>query len=391
MEVKILKVKIGAFKNIINKEINIRENTQMVVIYGRNGLGKSNVLNAIYWCLTGVDLENSSDTDSFIPKTMRNNKGLVVGVEVSLNVGIIERTIERTPKGLTETIYINGVSAGTLKDGENEIDNLLGLLPFTLKRFSNKDFSVRRFALNPCYIYDLTPSVIRDVLTKKIIYTLNDKFDEKLLSYPLISDLIKKYSNNINDFYRNSVYQQLQAILTYCSGKLKENKVNYTNCETTLDILGRISNIDKMSVIEDVKKLKETIGKRMMLIESDKKIIESALLEYDNHIEYLISKSQPLVAVKLLKENQKGVQKSTLELSSNEVLLKHRSTSEGVVDAINLMSEYFNDIGYNNLLPIIIDKAESINNSKLKLLTQNHHQLLITRVSESEKMEIEEY
>ncbi len=390
-EIKILKVNVGAFKNLINKQFTFDKNTQMVVISGRNGLGKSNVLNAIYWCLTGVDLDNSSDTESFIPKTMRSNKGLVVGVEITTNIGIFERTIERTPKGLVESIYIDGVQTETLKQGEIEIDNKLGLLPFTLKNYSNKDFSMRRFALNPYYIYDLAPSTLRDVVVKMLIATKNDKFDDKILSYPLISDLVKKYSSSIGDLYKLSLYQQLQAMLTSCSSELKGLKSSFDHCEITLGVLAKVRNVDKMSIIKDVKALQEGISKRMMLVESDKKIIESALLEYDSHLEYLMSKSLPLLTIKLLKENQRGVQRSALEVSSNDIALKHRSTSEGIIDAINLMSEYFDSVGYKFTLPIVIDKAESVNDSKLKLLSQNHHQLLLTKVSESEEMEIEEY
>ena len=390
-EVKILKVNIGAFKNLICKEFTFDNDTQMVVISGRNGLGKSNVLNAIYWCLTGVDLDNSSDTESFIPKAMRTNKGLVVGVKITTNVGIFERIIERTPKGLTETLFIDGIQSETLKQGEIEIDNKLGLLPFTLKNYSNKDFSMRRFALNPYYIYDLAPSTLRDIIVKMLIATNNDKFDDKILSYPLISDLIKKYSSNIGDLYKLSLYQQLQAMHTSCSSELKGLKSSYDHCEITLGILGKVRNVDKMSVIKDVKVIQEGVSKRMMLVESDKKIIESALLEYDNHLEYLMSKSLPLLTIKLLKENQRGVQRSALEVSSNDIALRHRSTSEGIIDAINLMSEYFTSVGYQITLPILIDKAESVNESKIKLLSLNHHQLLLTKVSESEKMEIEEY
>lgn len=384
-QVKIQNIKISKFKNLIDKEMEIDPNAKVVLFKGRNGIGKSNILNAIYWCLTGVDLNNSSDTESFIPKTLRNADGVVVDVEVTFNVFTLRRTITRTPKGNSESIYINNILLDSLKAGEIEIDGKLGLLPYTLSSFTNKDFSMRRFAMNPNYIYGLAPKTIRDVLVKKYNKQITDEFEKEIMEKPLIKDTLSKYAK-ITEIAETGInhclYSKIQSVLGMCDAKLKASKTTVDQANTTLLVLRNLPKEPAQATFDAVENLKVSALQEFTSVESDKKILETAMLEFDRKFEELIKKEHPIISIEFLKTNSKGVTKPAIEISSNDILLNHRSTSESVFDALNLMFEYFKMVGYDVSLPIFIDRAESMTLSRLYYLCEGNNQVFATVVSE---------
>ena len=168
--VVIQRVSVFSFKNISDKLSNLTfglADGENLVIEGRNALGKSNILNAIFWCLTGYDLNGCSDNEQFVPHGHESDG--IVDVEVVTNVGKFQRFTRRDVKGvLSSSLVIDGLPVASLRDGEIEIDKRFGILPFTFSNLVNKDFNLRRFLLNPTYHFGLAPKTIRDVLAKQV-------------------------------------------------------------------------------------------------------------------------------------------------------------------------------------------------------------------------------
>ena len=67
--IKFTKLNIHNFRNINDLEINFNEN--VTEISGENGLGKTNTLSAIMWCLWG---KNIDDNKQFVISPIIDNE-----------------------------------------------------------------------------------------------------------------------------------------------------------------------------------------------------------------------------------------------------------------------------------------------------------------------------
>ena len=66
MQIRIVSVEINNFRNLSNVKFDMtQKNTSFV---GNNRLGKTNILNAILWCLTGYDVVGNSKDLLNVPK-----------------------------------------------------------------------------------------------------------------------------------------------------------------------------------------------------------------------------------------------------------------------------------------------------------------------------------
>ena len=88
---QIVKLEIQNFRNIKSATYNLFEITAIV---GKNHLGKTNTLHALYWLLSDSLLDNSKQFDSITPKD--DNRALT-SVKVTLDDGF---TIAKTYREL---------------------------------------------------------------------------------------------------------------------------------------------------------------------------------------------------------------------------------------------------------------------------------------------------
>ena len=371
----IKRVVIYSFKNIHNLAFDLHDGENLV-IEGRNGLGKSNILNSIYWCLTGYDLSGCSDNEAFV--TYGHEEEGIVDVEVTTNVGKFERICKRDAKGtLTSSLVIDGVPADTLKDGEIEIDKRLGILPFTFSNFINKDFNLRSFLLNPSYHFGLTPKTIRDVLAKQVSQTLT----KEVAFNQLFLDLMKE---NEIEFTANTVYETIERL----TAKLEaDKKYLKTQKELYTTVSGYLATV-KSGVDEKVKddlqfQIKETtdaIGKiedKLMILDSGRQSLNAALEDAQ----------KGLLKVKFQTTTAKGVKKNDYKIESTGIDLKQVSTSESVMDSFELVENWKLAVGCSVSLPIFVDRAESMNIEKIKDLSL-FHQVLYTKVTSGRRIKI---
>jgi len=137
------------FKNDKTKNVSL--------ILGKNGAGKSNLLNAITWCLYGIEIHKSQDNhdSSGMPvintsalKKLKVNQNTSAEVEIHLNTDIgpwiIKRKLEGGKSGLGD-LYFDDISKLTVVHpvyGQDKIDTgedtqilINNLLPEALKNF----------------------------------------------------------------------------------------------------------------------------------------------------------------------------------------------------------------------------------------------------------------
>ena len=89
--IKFTKLNIHNFRNINDLEINFNEN--VTEISGENGLGKTNTLSAIMWCLWGKNIDDNKQfvISPIIDNEERNDMTTSVKLVINGNY-VIERS-----------------------------------------------------------------------------------------------------------------------------------------------------------------------------------------------------------------------------------------------------------------------------------------------------------
>lgn len=145
------------YKGTQKLEFSVDKTKNVSIILGRNGAGKSNLLNAITWCLYGIEIHKSNDKhdssgmpviNTSILKNLNPNQNISAEVEIHLKTDsgpwIIRRTLEGGKNSLGDP-YISEASQLTVVHpvyGQDKIDTgdetqilINNLLPEALKNF----------------------------------------------------------------------------------------------------------------------------------------------------------------------------------------------------------------------------------------------------------------
>lgn len=367
MKVFIKSFEVRSFKNL--KDVRFDTNGKSVGITGENGIGKSNLLNAIYWCLTGADLEGSVDNSNFVPF---HDKQQSVDVAVELNVATIRRRASYDVKGtLSQMLTIDGVDAPTLKDGEIEIDKRLGILEYTLESFSNKDFNLRQFLMNPNYYLTLSPKTIRDAVCRR----LSKAYKGEIKFNPLFLSLVDKEVDTmpISDWYPiiENLYNKTAADKKKVDDELKiiDTVVSYIGDRSDLSFLDARKS--------ELKEQKKSDEQALLIIENARQDLNVALESHGGDAD---TYSYVLHSV-----NSKGISKNDFSFQCYGFDIEQRSTSQSINDSIAMISDYSFGIGCDVELPLFVDRLESCDHNSIKKLFTNSRQVIATAVKNNEK------
>ncbi len=131
---KIKKISINNFRNIESKEYIL--NGDNILLQGENGIGKTNVLEAVYWALTGYIFNGDAKADSQGLKPNGSPKDVVTSVKIDFEYQSFsfERTLkEKWSKDKTEykgtdtTLVVNGASEKNQKTALSKLAEHLNL------------------------------------------------------------------------------------------------------------------------------------------------------------------------------------------------------------------------------------------------------------------------
>lgn len=147
MKLTLLKLKCINFKSF--RDIEIDFNSDVTHITADNGKGKTSVMAAFYWLLTGKDQFDSADVNAIKTYDERNNhipqlehsvEGIFLadGREVSIKRLLKEKWVTRrgqtepVMEGHTTDYFINGVACGTEREFNKEIEKIIPIKIFKL-------------------------------------------------------------------------------------------------------------------------------------------------------------------------------------------------------------------------------------------------------------------
>jgi chromosome segregation ATPase len=156
---KIKSVEIQNFRNIDNAKYEGLGSR--VAFVGENHIGKTNCLEAIYWCLSDILLNGSSEVDSIIPSTDKRKK---CNVKLTMDDGqtISKSYQEKWTKTrgtdievLTghETSYVvNGITQKTKNSAIIEIHRIIAGGDEKMKNFERNGLNLYNALINPFYL-----------------------------------------------------------------------------------------------------------------------------------------------------------------------------------------------------------------------------------------------
>ncbi len=243
------KIKLKNFRNYKEQEIEFNKNIN--IIYGDNAQGKTNILEAIFYCAFGKSFRTSKE------------KELILLDEPNLQVEVLFQKSDRAGKikiGLEnkKQIEINGVKIKKLSE---LVGNLVVVIftPDDIQIFKSSPEQRRRFLdmmigqLRPNYIHylNLYYKVIeqRNNYLKQIKEENKDEnmleiWDEKLAEY---AEVICKYRNEFVEKIKEKITKIHENVT---DGKEKINIEYKTECDKKEEYLKLLNQRRKLDIIK---------------------------------------------------------------------------------------------------------------------------------------------
>jgi DNA repair exonuclease SbcCD ATPase subunit len=130
---KLKKITIQNYRNIDYKEYNL--DSSNLLLEGENGLGKTNVIEAIFWALSGYLFNGTGKTESqeIIPYNAEKDIVTRVKLEFEYNLFSFERMVEQNwtskgeYKGTVTKLFVNGAVSKDQSTAINALQNYLGM------------------------------------------------------------------------------------------------------------------------------------------------------------------------------------------------------------------------------------------------------------------------
>lgn len=283
------KVTIQNYRNISYKEYVL--NGKSLLLKGKNGLGKTNVLEAIFWALSGVLFNGVSLTERQEIKPINSEIDVVTSVklEYDYNSFSFERRIEQkwskdglTYKGTETTLLVNGAAS---KDQDTAINSLLSFLG--METIQNRFSKIPSLSKTSIFELIYNSNSLRTLDYKEIRAMVTDMVGEVDFK-EIINSNQQKYTPLVKPLREHGM--DLQALKTDTRSKLFDKKIGLE--KQAIDLEAAIKSFDeegkKIVNSEDVKTANDnltSIEKEIAQLESEKQTPLSDLIsKADNEI-----------------------------------------------------------------------------------------------------------
>ena len=212
---KIKSLTVSNFRNISSGVYNLFDRS---AFEGRNHIGKTNLIEAIYWLLTGTLINGSSDVASIKPTS---DKKAIVSAEIVFDNGWKFRkdyyenwvktrgSDEVTLKGHSTDFYINGIKMASEREATKQLYEELGLGEINIK--TSKVDPIKLF-INPLYAPEqLEWKTLRGLIIELIGDISNEDVIKSDIRFERIRDTLNSFNCN-TDLAIKSFKQQIATL-----------------------------------------------------------------------------------------------------------------------------------------------------------------------------------
>ena len=391
------RVVIENYRNIKYKEVIFDE--AGIVLTGRNGLGKTNVIEAIYWALTGVLFSGAGQSHQIGVTPVGAEKG--TKTKVKLEWAVKPFTMEKVfyekwdgedYKGGETAYYINGALEKRNKQAESVIRQFLGVEELNVRLDGTKlrDISLLPFLLNIDYIRTIDYKLLRGLITdivgdidpKGVINENPDMFSplvEPLKKHGLELETLKSSlrSEKFGDKTKRGVVDTINGIEMAIEELNKEPEDDTTEAEAIEKAKVQVKELETELVELNVS-LRQSEGEAVKDYDLKISQAENELNKLTEAIRVEYEKAVKEFSTEKVDEEIRGLEKSLYEkreaLSvANEEVRKHERDIENLTQSITVKHDKIKTLTADrDALVQEWKKAKSPNNQTSEVLTCPH-------------------
>ena len=345
--IRIKNITIQNYKSIAYKEYVL--DGRSLFLKGKNGLGKTNVLEAIYWALSGVLFDGTAKSERMEIKPKGSTPETETSVKIIFTGGndfvLEKKLIEKYDskgnfKGNETSILINGSPMG-IRDGQERLLELLGLE--NLQRAFKKDpnlnaIDIMALVYNPQTLTAMDYKQLRALIISIIgDVSFEETFRERMEYYEAVSKAWKINGGTLDDLKsvtKNAIHDKnygLEVEVTKAKAIL-ENYEKEANVELNVDEI-KVAKEALAEIDKSIRHLKdEQVGGEEAIQANYNAKINAKELELSNH------------KLKLTREHQEKIAKLTDNSIDNEINEKRQSVStirderNGIIETINTLN-----------------------------------------------------
>lgn len=344
--IRIKSIAIQNYKSIIYKEYVLEGKS--LFLKGKNGLGKTNVLEAIYWALSGVLFDGTGKADRMEIKPKDSTPETETSVKLIFTGGndfVLEKKLadkydsKGNYKGTETSILINGTPIG-LRDGQERLLDLLGLehMVKAFKKDPNLNaIDIMALVYNPQTITQMDYKQLRALIISIIgDVSFEETVKERMDYYQAVAIAWKENGGTLDDLKsatKNAIHDKnngLENEVMRTEAVLKEYE-REANVELNMEeIKGAKEKIDELD--KNIRQLKnELVGGEESINANYNAKLNAKELELSN------------LKLKLTREYQEKIAKLTDNSIDNEINEKRQSLSR-IRDEKNGLNETINSL-----------------------------------------------
>lgn len=374
--IKLQALEISNFRNIEHLKISFESGRS--AIYGKNAIGKTNVLEAISWLLTGKSLSGSSDEQANKPHnkpnacvsvkayfTRADRVGLIYEKQYSEIWEVARGNVEAlTLKGHTTKYFINDVEIPLKKDAEILLNEYFAF---------NGDYAM---LINPLWVEISDYKVLREIVIK-----LAGDIDNKVLLE--ISPTLQSHIERELEEVGNNIPLLVKNLAT----RLKTAKNEISNTKLIMNYITSAQIIApeiKERLVSELVNQQDIFIKTVNELEVKQIALEQFIALKYQKLNENIAQTFGEVKFNLIESNIKeGSFKEVCYpyIIGKQTKFEKGSTSEKVITGIAVI-EALKRKGNLPDLPIIFDEGEALDSESIATKIKTNAQVITAKVSD---------